>query len=133
MNISQHHGTQYQKTYSHTLLRRASSLSTPKIFLNHRDTYTAMLDHKFAIITKKQSDFGSLPNRSAIDLASYPKIDEAIKANRIMPYSNYNDMILPVNFLVRVSFMLRGVKNRQALPGVIFDYQQLPQVSMLGE
>ena len=87
----------------------------PSDFINHRGTYTAVMDHKFAKIAKTRPDFGSLPHRSAIDMASYEKIDEAIKANRIMPYSNYDDMILLINFLVGVSFMLRGGKEHATL------------------
>ena len=105
---------EYQPTSWDTMLKNLFSYFAKKgvqckhhnVFLNHRGTYTAMLDHEFAIIAKRLSNFGSLPNRSAIDLTSYPKIDEAVKANRILPYSNYNDMILLLNFLVEVSFML---------------------------
>ena len=41
--------------------------------------YTALLDHKFNEIAKERVDFGSLPNRSAIDISSFDKIANAIK------------------------------------------------------
>ena len=71
---------EYQPTSWDTMLKNLFSYFAekgiqykhPNDFLNIRGTYTAVLDHKFAIIAKSRSDFGSLPNRSAIDLASYP-------------------------------------------------------------
>ena len=79
----------------------------PSDFTNVRGTYTALLDHKFNKIAKEHVDFGSLPNRSAIDIASYNKIASAIKEGKIKPHSDYNDLIMLVNFLVGVQFMLQ--------------------------
>ena len=88
------HGVQYEQSYD---------------FLNHWGTYIAFLDRKFKIIAKSRTNFGSLPNRSAINLASYPKIEEAIKSNKIMLHTNY------FNFLVWVAFILRGGKEQASL------------------
>ena len=87
----------------------------PTDFSKVRDSYTTYLDNKFAVIAKARSDFSSLPNRSAVGLASYHKIDAVIRANRIMPFTNYDDMILLINFLVKVSFMLQGGKEQANL------------------
>ena len=76
---------------------------------------TTILDHKFASIPKERADFGSMPNGSVIDLAFYPKIDHAILANKIMHYSNYEDMILLIKFLVGKTLMLRGGKEHNNL------------------
>ena len=103
------HGVQYKQ--SNDFLNHKH----PNNFLNHRGTYTAVLDHKFAIITKSRTDFGSLSNRSAIDLAFYPKIEEAIKSNKIMSYTNYNNMFMLFKFLVGVLFILRGGKEQAGL------------------
>ena len=80
----------------------------PGDFINVRGAYTALLDHKFREIAKERIDFGSLPNRSAIDFASFLKVENAVKEGKIDPYSVYNDLIMLVNFLVGVQFMLRG-------------------------
>ena len=83
----------------------------PADFFNQRGTYTAVLDNKFTAISKERDDFGSMSNRSAIDLASHSNFDHTISANKIMPNSNNEDMILLINFLVCVTFMLRGGKE----------------------
>ena len=80
----------------------------PGDFMNVRGSFTALLDHKFKEIAKKRIDFGSLPNRSAVDLDSLQKIETAIKEGKINPYSDYDDLIMLINFLVGVQFMLRG-------------------------
>ena len=87
----------------------------PTDFMNGRGTYTAVLDRKVAKISKARVDFGSLPNRSAIDMASYSKIVQAIKVGNLKPYDEYNDLILLVNFLLGVTFMLRGRKEHHAI------------------
>ena len=98
-----------------TFAEHNSLYKHPSDFLNRMGTYTAVLDHKCAEIAKARADFGSLPNRSTIDLGSYHKIDHVIKANRIMLYSDYDDMILLINFLVGVSFMMRGGNEHATL------------------
>ena len=85
----------------------------PTDILNGRGTYTEVLDLKFTKISRERDDFGALPNRSAIDMASYPKIVSVIKAGELKPHSLYDDLILLVNFLLGVSFMLQG-QNKHA-------------------
>ena len=51
----------------------------PTNFMAGRGTYTAVLNHKFAMISKARVDFGSLPNRSTIDMASFAKVREALR------------------------------------------------------
>ena len=51
----------------------------PTDFMAGRGTYTAVLNHKFAMISKARVDFGSLPNRIAIDMASFAKVREALR------------------------------------------------------
>ena len=80
----------------------------PNDFMNVRGAYTALLDHKFNQIAKDQIDYGSLFNRSAIDMASFTKICSAIKEGKIKPYTVYDDLIMLVSFLVGIHFMLRG-------------------------
>ena len=80
----------------------------PSDFTNVRGTYTALLDHKFNEIAKECVDFGSLPNRSAINLSFFDKIANAIKEGKIKPYTVYDDLMMLINFLVGVHFMLRG-------------------------
>ena len=102
--------------------RKGVQYKHPNDFLNHLDAYTALLDHKFAIIAKSRTYFGSLPNRSPIDLASFPKIEEAIKAMRIIQYTNHDNMIIFLIFLVGSPLCSSGARNRQALSAVAFVY-----------
>ena len=92
----------------------------PSDFTNVRGAYTALLDHKFNEIVKERVDFGSLPNRSAIDISSFHKIGIAIKEGMIKPYTVYDDLILLINFLVGVHFMLRGRAEHASLTGSNF-------------
>ena len=80
----------------------------PSDFTNVRGAYTALLDHKFNKIAKERGDFGSLHNRSAMDISSFHKIENATKEGKIKPCIVYDDLILLINFLVCVHFMLRG-------------------------
>ena len=80
----------------------------PTDFANDRGAYAALLDHKLNEIAKERVDFGSLPNRSAIDISSFDKIANAIKEGKIKPYTVNDDLIMLTNFLVGVHFMLRG-------------------------
>ena len=67
-----------------------------------------MLDKKISNISKERIDFGSIPNGSAIDLDSFQKIDKAITENKFRLFDNYKDMMMLINFLIKVTFMFRG-------------------------
>ena len=65
----------------------------------------AVLDRKFAEISKVGVDFGSLPNESAIAMASYTKIVQFIKVSNLKPHNEYDYLIMLMNFLLRITFM----------------------------
>ena len=114
---------EYQSTTWDTMLKTLFSYfgehgvlyKHPTDFMTGRGTYAAVLDQKFAKISRERVDFGSLPNRSAIYMASFPKIVKAIKEGNLKPYDEYDDLILLVNFLLGVTFMLRGRKEHHTL------------------
>ena len=51
----------------------------PNDFLSHRGTYAAMLDHKFAIIAKKRSDFALCQIGAPLIWPSTPKLMRLLK------------------------------------------------------
>ena len=71
-------------------------------------TYTAGLNHKFAMITNARVDFGSLPNRSAIDMVSFANVCVALREGWLKPYENFSHLTMLVNSLMRVTFMIQG-------------------------
>ena len=87
----------------------------PADFMVVCDTYTAILNHKFTMISRARVDFGSLPNRSAIDMASFAKVREALRERWLKPYENLFHLTLLLNFLMGVMFMLRGRKEQATL------------------
>ena len=104
----------------------------PGDFTSVRGAYTALLDHKFNEISKICVDFGSLPNRSAIDIASYNKIENAIKEGNIKPHSDYDDLMMLINFLVGVQFMLRGRNEHASLTWSHFRISEITSGKYLG-
>ena len=104
----------------------------PSDFTYVRGTYTALLDHKFNEIAKERDDFGSLPNRSAIDISFLHKIENAIKEGKIKPYTVYDDLILLVNFLVGVHFMLRGRAEHENITWSNFRISEITSGKYLG-
>ena len=84
----------------------------PTNFIVGRVTYTAVLKHNFTMIVKARVDFGSLPNRSAIDMASFAKICVALIEGWLKPYDNFSHLIMLVNFLMGVTFMLCGSEEQ---------------------
>ena len=104
----------------------------PIDFMNVRGAYTALLDHKYNQIAKEQVDYGSLPNRSAIDMASFTKICSAIKEGKIKPYTVYDDLIMLVNFLAGVRFMLRGRAEHANLSWSNFQISEITSGKYLG-
>ena len=87
----------------------------PTDFMAGRGTYTAVLNHNFAMISKARVDFGSLPNRSTIDMASFAKVCEALREGWLKPYENFSHLTMLVNFLMGVTFMLRGREEQATL------------------
>ena len=104
----------------------------PSDFMNVRGAYTALLDHKFNEIAKERVHFGSIPNRSAIDISSFDKIGIAIKEGKIKPYTVYDDLILLVNFLVGVHFMLRGRAEHENITWSNFRISEITSGKYLG-
>ena len=110
------HAYEYQSTTWDTMLKTLFSFFAengimykhPTDFMNGRGTYTAVLNTKFAAIAKERIDFGSLPNRSAIDMSSFDKVRQAINEEWLKPHENFSDLTLLINFLLGVTFMLRG-------------------------
>ena len=84
---------QYQSTTWDTILKTLLSYfgehdvqyKHPTDFMVGRGTYTTVLNHKFAMISKARVDFGSLPNRSAINMASFAKNCEALREGWLKP------------------------------------------------
>ena len=104
----------------------------PSDFTNVRGAYTALLDYKFNKIAKERVDFGSLPNRSAIDISFFNKIGIIIKEGMIKPYTVYDDLILLINFLVGVHFMLRGRAKHASLTWSNFRILEITSGKYLG-
>ena len=131
---------EYQSTSWETMIKSLFSFFSefgvlykhPTDFQNGRGTYTAVLDRKFTKISREREDFGALPNRSAIDMASYPKIVSAIKAGELKPHTSYDDLIMLVNFLVGVSFMLRGRTEHALLNWSNFRFSKVVSGKYLG-
>ena len=84
-------------------------------FIISHGTYTTVLKGKFLKISEERIDFGSLPNRSAIDMASFSKITTAVMEGWIWPYENFSHLMMIVNFLLGVMFMLCGRKEHVTL------------------
>ena len=96
-------------------------------------TYTAVLNHKFAMIAKVWVDFGSLSNRSAIDMASFAKVHEALSEGWLKPCKKFSHLIVLVNFLVGVMFICCRREEQATLTWETFIFWLLPQVSSWGE
>ena len=79
-----------------------------------RGTYGGF-NHKFAMIFKARVDFGSLPNRSAMDMASFAKVLEALREGWLKQDKIFSHLIMLVNFLVGMTFMLRGQEEQATL------------------
>ena len=74
-------------------------------FWTGRGTYTTVLDCKFTKISRERNNFGTLPNRIAIDMVFYPKIITAIKAGELKPHTLFDELIVLFDFLLGVTFM----------------------------
>ena len=78
-------------------------------------SYVVALNKKFSRIANSCIDFGSLPNRSEIDLDSFKKVEEAIKTQSLRPYKDHKHLLYLLNFLIGVTFMLWGEKEHENL------------------
>ena len=87
----------------------------PTDFLVSWGTYTAILNHKFAIIVKARLYFGSLLNWRAIDMASFAKVCVTLREGRLKPYDNFYHLTMLVNFQMGVTFMLLGCEGQAQL------------------
>ena len=114
---------EYQSTTWDTMLKTLFSYfgehgvkyKHPTNFMVGWGTYAAVLNHKFAMKSKARVEFGSLPNRSAIDMASFVKVREALREGWIKPYKKFPHLTMIVNFLMVVTFMLSGKEEQDSL------------------
>ena len=105
---------EYQSTTLDTILKTLFSYfadhgiqcNHPNDFKLGKGTYVAVLNKKFLEISKERIDFGSTPNKSAIDMALLPKIASAIKIGDQKPYDNFEHFKMLLNFLIGFTFML---------------------------
>ena len=74
-------------------------------FITGCRTYTAVSNSKFAMISKDKINFRSLPNRRAIDVASFAKIRLALREGWLKPYKNFYKLTLLVNLFMEIRFM----------------------------
>ena len=71
-----------------------------------------------------------MPNISAINLASYPKIDAATNTNKIMIHDNYNNIIKLIK--CELSLMLQGGKVNSNLDWDYFTFPNATLVNLIG-
>ena len=74
-----------------------------------------VLNNNFAMIAKARVDFGCLSNRNAIDMAYFVKICVVLREGWLKPYGNFSHLTIIVNFLMGVTFMLRGREEQATL------------------
>ena len=87
----------------------------PNDFMKSCGCYVPVLNEKFSWIANSCIDFGSLPNRSEIDLDYFKKVKKAIKTQSLHPYEDHKHLLYLLKFLIRVTFMLQGRKEHKNL------------------
>ena len=130
----------YQSTSWDTMLKTLFSYfgehgvqyKHPIDFMAGRGTYTAVLNHNFAMISKAGLDFGGLPNRSAIDMASFAKVREALREGWLKPYKNFSHLTMLVNCLMGVTFMLCGQEEQATLTWKNIRFSNVTSCKLMG-
>lgn len=84
-------------------------------FKNYPDSYDTMWANRFAKASKERDDYGTRPNRAAVDTETDGKIRTAVEEKRFNPQGNYDDNLLLLNFRMIYDLQFRSGQEVRVL------------------